>query len=725
MRQPGPPLTVRTAGAGASVLIPCGPGRAVDLIVELRRPRNRSAGRGEHRPLGMSLEASTGAGVRYRVGHIAVVVAGRSHGFWIARDIHAVCSAFLASLIVLVLYPWLRGSAFVVEAPCCIMFGGSASLRESSIESGVSAESGDVGGREEHVFQGQGPAFSAPAEDQSTPSDGKSSGKGRAVWSPYGSRADFGAFALYQGNWGGSRADRPLQAHIVEDVVASNPCCLVCAQEVDHRMAQAFRDHAPPVPAVAGSLAGNAPAVAGSIEGIDASDGLCTGWLVATGHEACKTCMVAAKRPMFRRLEVLEWHKSKDGSYKNSRGYRCESFSRVLIVEAQFRERRCGMEAVRLAVVHMHHLTAKLAPGHRDSNKRFWAGLFHAMIRTRVDFLAGDFNVSLRQVAIKAEEYNVPCALVTFFAWRHVGGATAALAEEPEDDENTEGAGASSSAPAVAGSGSLSSAPAVAGSSTAVGQCMSDSCGVFVMKKVKKLRSFHGPSSFSPDSMKITSFSKGSGFPLTSYVGGEAAMRRTFDITEKCIAKDENPLQPTLFACQSKQVIFDRFDPQDRLFRTGAHAPLMISYGTLGGRSDERLVAREQNMIRRGYGPGSANRAWAMQQLGHAPKPDKGRGKHGPKGWEHDAAGKGFGKGKGQDFGKGKGAGKSKDFGKVTYTGTIHEKGDEAGKGTDFGKGKDIGASHDTGHGTGSGAGAADIVQGPISGKGWSFRRDY
>ncbi len=75
---------------------------------------------------------------------------------------------------------------------------------------------------------------------------------------------------------------------------------------------------------------------------------------------------------------------------------------------------------------------------------------------------------------------------------------------------------------------------------------------------------------------------------------------------------------------KERPVSFGKFDPESLLFKSGAHAPLMVWIGKQGRRSQDRLQAREQKAIDKGWGPGSENRARSMQREGKGPKPMSG-----------------------------------------------------------------------------------------------------
>ena len=125
----------------------------------------------------------------------------------------------------------------------------------------------------------------------------------------------------------------------------------------------------------------------------------------------------------------------------------------------------------------------------------------------------------------------------------------------------------------------------------------------------------------------MKTFVKGQGYPYKSYRGGVDAVRETFLYSQDAFAatRDRRVLravrEPFWPPVKDRHVDFGKFDPDDLLFRSGAHAPLMVWIGHQGRRSQERLQAREERAIARNWGPGSKTRARSMHREGKGPGP--------------------------------------------------------------------------------------------------------
>ena len=107
---------------------------------------------------------------------------------------------------------------------------------------------------------------------------------------------------------------------------------------------------------------------------------------------------------------------------------------------------------------------------------------------------------------------------------------------------------------------------------------------------------------------ELKTFPTGQGYPYKSYKGGVDAVRETFLYSQDAFAATRDrgvlrdvrgPLWPLV---KERRVDFGKFDPDNLLFRSGAHAPLMVWIGHQGRRSQERLQAREERAIARNWG---------------------------------------------------------------------------------------------------------------------------
>ena len=122
---------------------------------------------------------------------------------------------------------------------------------------------------------------------------------------------------------------------------------------------------------------------------------------------------------------------------------------------------------------------------------------------------------------------------------------------------------------------------------------------------------------------------KGQGYPYDSYRTGLDGVKATFLHSQECfestresgrgVVRDaREKLWPPV--CQ-RRVDFRKFDSASLLFRSGAHAPLLVWIGFQGRRSEDRIIRREQRASERNWGPGSENRSRLMQSQGKGPMP--------------------------------------------------------------------------------------------------------
>ncbi len=463
-----------------------------------------------------------------------------------------------------------------------------------------------------------------------------------------------GEFGIYQGNWGGNSRNPQLRAHVLRDVCFTNPCQVICAQEVDPEFVAAL---------VRGGVLDPEGRVQDGEAALEESR-MHPGrkwrqgsWLVVAGEEGGKTNVIAAKPSRFSTVEVLEWHKSADETYhvKNRRRRgrgdapprQAVAFSRVLVAELFFVKPWCGRDSVKIMNVHMHHRTAKKSL-RSESTLKFFQGLFHVIQRHRPHLMCGDFNMSLFQV-LEAFRGHFEPVLLASYAWRLVDGEAIPEGSEDSSDDSVVPP-PPPPPPAVAVRGTLppgvppmprravpgALVPAVAapqppgppppkpqqaGAAVAAPQppvpspppplvdvagVRFDSCGIFSLVPITSLRSpftvrvLDGGEA--TDALRV--FPKGQGYLVKSYVGGEAAFRATMAHQEVAVAASRNVTSP-FPGCHQKHVDPDLFDKLGLLFRGGAHMPLMTFLGHGAFRSAEAKQRRHAKQNRQeGKGKG-------------------------------------------------------------------------------------------------------------------------
>ena len=577
----------------------------------------------------------------------------------------------------------LESSFCAPPRPWC--FAAMSSARADSVGSDMTAASGDQGQADRFVSDRAQKLIDAQTvlrkADKATDLVGRTplpasataetvnSGQNafRIPRAPYNERDDVGWLAIYQGNWSGHRANPALAQHIIQDVILNNPCHIVVAQEVDPKTEKAMRDvinpegrqplHAHAWSSSGASCSAAAPATAGlssSAAAAPATAGLSSSavqpmWIVAVGEDVdqVKTNLVAVRSTYATAVDVLEWHKTTDGVYKakltkaqRKNGKKdkreVEAISRILVVEVTLKQPWAGRTKIKIANVHLHYMTAKAQGPFKLHSQKWWAGFRSILERWDIDIIAGDFNMSLWMVVPILRTTRI-VSLVSAYAFLS-DTSTVAIAEGNEDDASSEDDPASGSAePRRASATAEPTTESTAAVSrryteeqldswTPPPDVHSDSCGIFLVKTAKSIKRVLTVESFLLG-RGLQTFQKGQGYPYKSYRGGVEAVRETLlysqeafaDTRDRGICRDvREHIWPPV---KERPIAFGKFDPDSLLFRSGAHAPLMVWMGFQGRRAPDRLQDREQKAIARGWGPGSDNRARSMQREGKGPRP--------------------------------------------------------------------------------------------------------
>ena len=125
-------------------------------------------------------------------------------------------------------------------------------------------------------------------------------------------------------------------------------------------------------------------------------------WIVACGNEEgnVKTNLVAVRSTFATEVNVLEWHKTIDGTYrskltKKQRDNGTErrdvnAISRVLVVEVTLKQPWSGRTTVKIANIHLHYMTEKGDGKFKACSQRGWAGFRRVIERWDIDIVAGD-----------------------------------------------------------------------------------------------------------------------------------------------------------------------------------------------------------------------------------------------------------------------------------------------------------------------------------------------
>ena len=309
----------------------------------------------------------------------------------------------------------LESSFCALPRPWC--FAAMSSVRSDSVGSGMTAASGDQG-KEMHRVSVMGQKLIdvqtvLREADQETDLVGrtpllasatavtKNSGQDafRTPMCPYNDRDDVGLLSVYQANWSGHRANVALEKHIFEDVILKNPCHIVVAQEVDFKTETAMRgvinpEGRQPLHAHASSSSGASSSAAPATAGVQPM------WIVAVGEDVdkVKTNLVAVRSTYATSVEVLDWRKTIDGTYKKklSKAQKtaktarrdADAISRILVVEVTLKQPWAGRTKITIASVHLHYMTAKAQGPFKKHSQQWWAGFRSIIERYDIDIVA-------------------------------------------------------------------------------------------------------------------------------------------------------------------------------------------------------------------------------------------------------------------------------------------------------------------------------------------------
>ena len=153
--------------------------------------------------------------------------------------------------------------------------------------------------------------------------------------------------------------------------------------------------------------------------------------------------------------------------------------------------------------------------------------------------------------------------------------------------------------------------------------CRYDSLGLFALKPVSTFsRLLTVPTLRGEGAKNLQAFDIMQGYKATAYQGGEQKILAAYGDTVGYTHGDGDSLPHIKQKALQTQI----WDATGRLRGHGAHMPLLFYVGEKSGRSEQALTTREQNMVHRGWGPSSVNRAWQMTKGAEKGK-GKGKGK--------------------------------------------------------------------------------------------------
>ena len=307
---------------------------------------------------------------------------------------------------------------------------------------------------------------------------------GRDVLNPFTNRGEVGSFGLYEANWGGARKSRQLQEQLEKDLIADSPFQVITAQEVDKAFAAKLADS--------------------NVGG---------GWMVVTGDEESKTLLIGARASLAKEVKLLEWHRLVDGEYraKNNKKEtsKATAYSRMMLAQVVWKQPMANQESHTFLTCHMHCQTAKKSTGFAFGNTTFWHTLKAIIQRHHVDFITGDFNMSLWEVCTQLRINHPVITMLAWYGWKTVAGGSYKSVQQADGEDCDED---------VVGA----TAPVVPGKARPVGLTpmhRSDSCGIFSLRKPAMVTRAMPDDAFENPDAELEEWMQGQGYPIESFLG--------------------------------------------------------------------------------------------------------------------------------------------------------------------------------------------------------------
>jgi hypothetical protein len=177
-----------------------------------------------------------------------------------------------------------------------------------------------------------------------------------------------------------------------------------------------------------------------------------------------------------------------------------------------------------------------------------------------VDFITGDFNMSLWQVCPQLRIQHPATTVLAWYGWKAKADGVCASAWQADCEDSKVG----------------ETAPVVAG----IVQHRSDSCGIFSLRKPETVKRDMPDDAFENPNARLDEWVAREGFAIDSFIGGRDAVKLSL---EEAPSGDAGML-PTTEKLTRRYAV----DTAGVLFRSGAHKPLLVYVGRLPRVSNSR-----------------------------------------------------------------------------------------------------------------------------------------
>jgi hypothetical protein len=238
-----------------------------------------------------------------------------------------------------------------------------------------------------------------------------------------------------------------------------------------------------------------------------------------------------------------------------------------MLAEVVWNHSTAGQESHLFLTCHMHHHTAKKAKGFAAGFDRFWNTVEGILQRHDVDFITGDFNMSLWQVCPQLRIQHPATTLLAWYGWKAEADGAGASAWQADCEDSEVG----ETAPVVAG---------IVQQSGQTASHRSDSCGIFSLRKPETVKRNMPDDAFENPNAYLDKWVAREGFAIDSFIGGRDAAKLSL---AEAPSGDAGML-PTTEKLTRRCAV----NTAGVLFRLGAHKPLLVCVGRLPRVSNSR-----------------------------------------------------------------------------------------------------------------------------------------
>ena len=229
----------------------------------------------------------------------------------------------------------------------------------------------------------------------------------RLAHASHNSEPEVGNFALYWGNWGlrGTLGDgqRAMRREVMDGQILNNPGQVVVIAEASTQVEAMLQSAA-----VAGDLVV-------THEGTHESRSTREHFVIRGKEDSA--LLIACRKDNTVGLECLLYERHDDHPY-SEKGKRKMARSRILVCRVDFKQ-NVGHLGSHIVIMGVHANNKTMAQQWPTVWNEYWDRLADHIRSRGVNFLAGDFNMSLTEVPGQLRSRGIQCDCVAWYPWKH------------------------------------------------------------------------------------------------------------------------------------------------------------------------------------------------------------------------------------------------------------------------------------------------------------------